>query len=176
VGGLREVPVIVKDAYYEAEESQALWYPREAILEVDLGPQAHIPRLHAAVMAVNVEQVVFGLSAQKEVVTLEVIGARFDTSEELVLAVPERRGNIRIAPDRWGAEAGAATRHEGMTFDRGRMPLQLTASADHALFRVGLSGRVAARRVAASPHLVYGVADGFLCEFWVVNPTPSRME
>lgn len=161
--------------YYE--ECKAVLDSRNAILSIDLFRERRPSGNYLAIEADNISQMCFDLSSSYEIKSIEVIGAKFEMIENLVLPTCSSRGNLVFYENQNYQTQGTWTRHnEYDEYDeceskehRLDQPVVMTASADGMLLRVSIGKLPITQIIAASANLFYALSGNSLQEIWINN-------
>ena len=163
------------DNYYE--ECKAVLDSGNAILSMDLFGERRPSGNYLAIEADNITQMCFDLSSSYEIKSIEILGANFEMTENLVLPTCSTQGNLVFDQNQNYQIQGTWRRHDEYDeydkyeskeyrFDH---PVEMTASADSMLLRVGIGTLPTTQIIAASANLFYGLSENALQEIWINN-------
>lgn len=170
------IKVKIGDNHYK--ECKAVLDSRNAILSIELFRERQPSGNYFAIEADNITQMCFDLSSSYEIKSIEVIGAKFEMIENLVLPTCSTHGNLVFDQNQNYQTQGTWTRHdEYEEYDeceskeyRFDQPVEMTASTDSMLLRVCIGRLPITQIIAASANLFYGLSEDALQEIWINNP------
>ncbi len=162
-----DMKVKIVENYYR--ENQAVWDSKNAILSTELFRERHPSGNYLAIEASNIAQLCFDLSSSYEIKSIEIIGAKFVTNENLVSPICSTRGNLVLTNYQ---QQGTWKEHEEYESKEYHLdhPVELTASVDNMLLHIGINTEPISQIVAASTNLFYALSKQALQGIWISNP------
>jgi hypothetical protein len=170
------IKVEVVDNY--CKECKAGLDSENAILSVDLFRERRPSGNYLSFASGNTIQMIFDLSSSYEIKSIEVLGAKFVTIENLVLPKCSRQGNLVFYENQNYQIQGTWKRYAELEeYDEYKSkeycfnpPVELTSSADKTILRIGIGTLPITQIIGASTNLFYALSENTLQEIWIKNP------